>query len=200
MKRVLFVMLAIVAISSAINVDAKGKEKKKTDPKKAETAATPTPEPIDDSTEIHWISIDELQAKMRQAPRKVYIDMYTDWCGWCKKMDATTFQNQNVIKYMNEKYYCVKFNAERKDTIRFMGKYYYFDPNVRASTLASEWVQGKQLSYPTAVFMEEFFRNPVPVPGYQDVKLMEMILKYFGENIYKNKKWEDYQKDFIQYW
>ncbi len=178
MKRILLVLLAVVAISPLMKVVAQS---------------------ADESAEIHWISMDEVQGKMRQEPRKVYVDMYTDWCGWCKKMDASTFQNPNVIKYMNEKYYCVRFNAERKDTIRFMSKYYYFDPNLRANNLASEWMHG-QLSYPTAIFMEERFQNPVPVPGYQEVKTMEMILKFFGENIYKTKKWEDYQKDFIQYW
>jgi thioredoxin-related protein len=176
MKRIMLVALAIIAFSPLMPVAAQ-----------------------DDSTEIHWISIDEVQAKMREQPRKVYMDMYTDWCGWCKKMEATTFQNPNVIKYMNQKYYCVKFNAERKDTIRFMGKYYYFDPNVKANNLASELMHG-QMSYPTSILMEERFQNASPVPGYQDVKTMEMILKYFGENIYKTQKWEDYSKDFIQYW
>lgn len=194
MKRILLVMLGILAFSPVLLADGKKKVKNE-EAKKTEIIEAPKEE----AKEILWISIDELQAKMRQEARKVYFDMYTDWCGWCKRMDATTFQNENVIKYMNQKFYCVKFNAERKDTIRFMGKYYYFDPAQRANTLAAELLRG-QLSYPTAVFMEERFQNPTAVPGYQDVKNIEMILKYFGENIYKTKKWEDYQKDFIQYW
>ena len=161
--------------------------------------AQQTNEAATDDKEIHWLSIDEVQAKMRQQPKKVYIDMYTDWCGWCKKMDASTFQNPNVIKYMNEKYYCVRFNAERKDTIRFMSKYYYFDPAKRANTWAAELMHDT-LQYPTAIYMEERFQNPVRVPGYQDVKTIEMILKYFGENLYKTTPWEKYQSSFIQYW
>src|ERR1035441_704797 len=75
-----------------------------------------TPLPSPEANEIHWItSIDELQAKMQQNPKKVYIDMYTGWCGWCKKMDATTFSNPALIKYMNNNFYAVKLDAERQD-------------------------------------------------------------------------------------
>jgi hypothetical protein len=48
--------------------------------------------------------------------------------------------------------------------------------------------------------MEERFQNPVRVPGFQDVKNIEMILKYFGENLYRTTPWEKYQNSFIQYW
>jgi len=159
--------------------------------------------------EIHWISLEEAMHSMQKEQRKIYIDMYTDWCGWCKKMDATTFKDPNVVKYMNEKFYCVRFNAEIKDTLRFLTnvycKYYWYDPAAKCNTLAAELLHGK-MSYPTAVFLEEgnfmelIFQGGIPVPGYQDVKGMEKILKYFGENIYKTKSWDEYDKAFIQYW
>jgi thioredoxin-related protein len=162
-----------------------------------------------DTVDIHWISIEEALNKMHQEPRKIYFDMYTDWCGWCKKMDASTFKNPNVVKYMNEKFYCIRFNAEQKDTLRFLTnvycKYYWYDAASKSNTLAVELLHGK-MSYPTAVFLEEgnfselIFQGGIPVPGYQDIKSMEKILKYFGENIYKSKSWEDYDKSFIQYW
>ena len=148
---------------------------------------------------IHWITIDELQVKMKESPRKVYMDMYTDWCGWCKKMEATTFQDPEVISYMNEKFYCVHFNAERKDTFYFMGKPYYYDATKRANTLAFEFMKGS-MSFPTNVFIEEYFKSVIPVPGYQDITNMEMILKYFGDNIYKSVQWPDYQKGFRPSW
>jgi len=149
--------------------------------------------------QIHWISIDELQVKMKESPKKVYIDMYTDWCGWCKKMEGTTFQNPEVIAYLNEKFYCVHFNAERKDTLYFMGKPYYFDATKRANQLAYQFMNGA-MSYPTNVFIEEYFKTVIPVPGYQDITNMEMILKYFGENTYKTQKWEDYRTAFRPSW
>ena len=149
---------------------------------------------------INWLTIDELQVKMREKPKKVYMDMYTDWCGWCKKMEASTFSNPDVIKYMNEHFYCVRFNAERRDTFRFMGKQYYFEPEKKVNNLAFELMRG-QLSYPTSIFFEELFQNAQPVAGYQDVKGMELLLKFFGENSVKNQQqWLDYQKNFKPTW
>ncbi len=148
---------------------------------------------------INWLSMDDLQVKMKANPKKVYMDMYTDWCGWCKKMEASTFSNPDVIKYMNENFYCVRFNAERKDTFRFMGKEYFFDPAKRANTLAADLMRGA-LSYPTSIIMEERYQNPQPIAGYLAVPDFEAIVKYFGGNIYKGQKWEDYKKTFVPAW
>ena len=52
------------------------------------------------------------------------MDVYTDWCGWCKRMDATTFENPAIAKYMSENFYCVKFNAESQKEVTFKGQKY----------------------------------------------------------------------------
>src|SRR5579872_7313437 len=120
MKRILLLAIAIVSIPALLIADGKKKKPEAAPPK-------------EDNKEIHWITnIDELQAKMQQNPKKVYVDVYTGWCGWCKKMDASTFQNPDLIKYMNTNFYAVKLDAERKDTIHFMGKEYYFEPQYKA--------------------------------------------------------------------
>ena len=163
---------------------------------------TPPPAP---AAEIHWItSIDELQAKMAKQPRKVYMDVYTDWCGWCKKMDATTFSNKNVVNYMNTNYYCFKFNAERKDTLHFQGQSYYFQPEYRANSLAAKLMLGAsgqgQMSYPTTILMMENFQNPQPIPGFMTVSQLEPVLTYFGDNVYKHQTWDAYSKSHKANW
>lgn len=160
--------------------------------------ALPAPAQSDDK-EIHWMSLDEVQVAMNKEPKKVWIDVYTDWCGWCKRMDKITFQNPNVIKYMNEHFYAVKLNAEQRQDIRFMGKMYKADPSERTHPFANELLHG-QLSYPTSVFMEENFRTPQLIPGYQDVKTMEMILKYLAEGLYKKIPFPEYQASFKPTW
>ncbi len=153
-----------------------------------------------ETEEIHWItSIDELQAKMAKSPKKVYMDVYTGWCGWCKKMEATTFQNPNVIKYMNANFYAVRLDAERQDVINFQGKEYKYEPQYKANTFAVEMMHGS-MSYPTSVFMMENFQQPTPIPGYMDVPQLEVILSYFGDNAYRHVKWEDYQKTYHPSW
>jgi thioredoxin-related protein len=127
------------------------------------------------------------------------MDVYTDWCGWCKVMDKKTFSNPDVIEYVNKNFYAVKLNAEQKDSIRFVGKMYGFAPEYRANMFAVELLRG-QMSFPTSVVMEENFQNPMPIPGYLDVPTMEKIIKYLGENIYKSKQFPEYEKGFTATW
>jgi thioredoxin-related protein len=152
-----------------------------------------------DDKEVHWLNIDEVQVAMKKTPKLVWVDVYTDWCGWCKRMDKTTFSNPNVIKYMNEHFYAVKLDAEQKTEIRFMGKMYSFVDDQRANSFATELLKG-QMSYPTSVFMEQNFQNPMAIPGYQDVKTMEMLLKYLGEGLYKKTPFPEYQASFVSTW
>jgi len=183
MKRVLLILMAALALSPAMMA---GDKKKK--PAKA----------VVNENEINWMTIDEVQAAMKKEPRRVFMDVYTGWCGWCKVMDKKTFTNPEVIKYINQNFYAVKFNAERQDSIRFMGKTYGFVPDYKAHMLAVELMRG-QMTYPTSVILEENFQNPQVVPGYLDVPTMERVLKYINENN-KTKTWEDYSKDFKSSW
>jgi len=79
----------------------------------------PTIEVVAPAEEIRWYTWAEAAELSKTAPKKIFIDLYTDWCGWCKKMDKSTFVDPSVVKYLNENFYPVKFNAERKDAIVF---------------------------------------------------------------------------------
>lgn len=150
-----------------------------------------------DNGGIEWISIYELENAMANEPRKVVIDVYTDWCGWCKRMDATTFKNEVIADYVNEKYYAVKLDAEQKDSISFRDHTFKFVKQGKRGyhELAAALLQGK-MSYPSIVYLDEELNMIQPVPGYQDAAQFEKVIKYFGGNHYKNKKFEDFQKEF----
>ena len=85
--------------------------------------------------EVRWLSWDEAAklAETEKNPKKIFIDVYTDWCGWCKKMDKDTFQNAEVAKYMSKNYYMVKLDGEGKEPIVFRGKTFKFVPSGRYS-------------------------------------------------------------------
>src|SRR5215510_7762864 len=73
------------------------------------------------SDEIKWMSFQDAVEKNKTEPKKMFIDVYTGWCGWCKRMDATTFKDPTVVNYMNKYFRAVKLDAETKDTIHFQG-------------------------------------------------------------------------------
>ena len=146
---------------------------------------------------INWISFEEAVSKQQDVHKKMFIDVYTDWCGWCKKMDKTTFKNPIIVEYINQNYLPVKFDAEQKSPIEFRGKEYNFVRNGRRGyhELAAIITKG-QLSYPTYVFLDENMNVIQPVPGYQDEVTLEYILNYFGEDFYKSVPWKQFTKDY----
>jgi thioredoxin-related protein len=151
----------------------------------------------EEETTIAWMTMEEAIAANEQEPRKIFIDVYTDWCGWCKRMDAATFQHAQIAPYMNKHFYNVKFNAEQKDSIVFQGHTFKYVANGRRGyhELAAALLQSK-MSYPTVVFLDEEFKMLSPVPGFQPPAAFEPIMTYFGDNAYKNTTWEEYQKNF----
>jgi thioredoxin-related protein len=72
--------------------------------------------------EINWMTIEEAELAVKKQPKKILIDVYTDWCGYCKKMDKTTFQDKDMINYLNKEFYCVKMDGEDKNIMTFKGK------------------------------------------------------------------------------
>lgn len=102
--------------------------------------------------------------------KKFLVDVYTDWCGWCKVMDKKTFTDPTLIKYLNENFHVVKFNAEQKDIVKYRGKEYKWEPmggRNGINTLGVELLQGR-LSYPTLVYLNEKLEPITISPGYKD--------------------------------
>ncbi len=121
---------------------------------------------------INWLTLEEAQQLMEKEPRKVIMDVYTDWCGWCKKMDKTTFADEKVVAYVNENFYAVKLNAENPGKINFKGKEFTHPELARALRVSG---------YPTVVFFDESFSRFQPLSGYRQADEFRKILEMFNE-------------------
>ena len=145
--------------------------------------------------QVQWVSWHEAVtlSKTDANPKKIFVDVYTDWCGWGKKMDKETFQNTEVAAYMAQNFYMVKMDAEGKEPIEYDGRTFKFVPQGRRGyhELAAALLQGK-MSYPTVIFLDEKLKMLSPVPGYQKVEPFLQIARYFGDDIYKDKDWKSY--------
>ena len=144
---------------------------------------------------INWVSLEEAEALRRTEPRKILIDVYTDWCGWCKRMDKTTFSEAKLVEYVNANYYAVKLDAEQKEPITLGGKTYeYVEQGRRGyNQIAKELLQDK-MSYPTVVFLDENMNMIQPLAGYREAKEMQPILEYLATNGYKETPCEEWLK------
>jgi thioredoxin-related protein len=147
---------------------------------------------------VNWFTFEEAVKMAEISPRMIIIDVYTDWCGFCKKMDAETFNNPVVARYLNENFYPVKFNSEMQDTINFQGHQFINEGTGRRSAhqLSIALLQG-QMSYPSIVYLNEKFELLTSVPGFMTPDKIEPILRFFAEDHYKTTSWEEFQNGFI---
>lgn len=141
---------------------------------------------INAQDEIRWYTLEEAIEQNSKEPRKFMVDVYTDWCGWCKRMDATTFSDGEIASYVNTHFYPVKFNAEMKDSLTLGDRTYYFIDNGRRGyhEVAAILTKGR-LSYPTIVYLDEELRHISVEPGYKTAAQLTEKLIYYNEEKYK---------------
>lgn len=146
---------------------------------------------------VTWLTFEVAVEKSKKDKRPIFIDVFTDWCGWCKVMDQKTFSNPNVARLLNEKFYPVKFNAEQREDVVFNGTTYRFVSQGRNGyhELAAALLNN-QLSYPTVVFLNEDFGMIQPVPGYHEARAFYQMADFVGSGKYKAIPWADFQKDY----
>jgi thioredoxin-related protein len=148
---------------------------------------------------IHWYTFQQAFDLNKTKPKKVFIDVYTEWCGWCKKMEATTFQDPHIIKLMNQYFYAVKLDAEMKDTVR-MDTVRFVNPNPKNPRSAHQLAMAllsNQMSYPTSVVLnEKFALLSQPIQGYMPAENLEPILVFLGEDISSKETWEEFSKNY----
>ncbi len=148
-------------------------------------------------SEINWMTWEEVASASKVEERKIFVDLYTEWCSWCKKMDAQTLARPDIASYINENYYPIKFDAQHKDDILIDGRTYKYISNGRNSynELAIELTKGK-LSFPTIVFLEADMEVIQPIPGFQGPKNFEKIMTYFAGDFHKTMPWHEYSRTY----
>jgi uncharacterized protein YyaL (SSP411 family) len=148
-------------------------------------------------SKIKWLTWEQAMEKNQVTKKKILVDIYTDWCGWCKKMDQTTYMDDKLAAYINENFYAIKFDAEQFEDITLNKKKYSFVKNgVRGyHQLAAHLLQG-QMSYPSTVFLDENYQVIQAIPGFQDSFMLGMISTYFATNSHKNVPWQRYSENY----
>ena len=148
---------------------------------------------------INWIDIETAEKLSDSINKRIFIDFSTSWCGWCKKMDAETFANPIIAKYMNENYYCVKFDAESRDTITFNGQVFTNRTPVGGRPGPHDFaitVLHGQMSYPSYAIFNKAQTHISIMMGYMTPEQFEPYLHYYAEEKETTVTYQDYLKTF----
>ncbi len=138
-------------------------------------------------TKVNWLTMEEAQELFSEEPRMIFVDVYTSWCGWCRRMNSETFSHPIIAEILNSEFYPVKLNAEQEGPIVFQGVTYE-NENIgqrRAThSFAIALLQGR-MSYPSVAFFDEQMQLITAIPGFRPPKTMEAVLAFFTSGSYK---------------
>ena len=157
---------------------------------------------VTQAQEIKWMSMNEALAAQAKNPKKIFVDVYTIWCGPCKMLDKNPFSNPDVASFVNKNFYAVKFNAEGDETISYQGKSYSnpgYDPSKamkRNSSHQFSRFMGVN-AYPTMLFIDETGNLINRVKGYRTPQQLELFLKLFGTNLWKDITTQEAYQDYV---
>lgn len=135
-----------------------------------------------ESEVVRWLSFEQLEDSLAVQPKKVFIDFYTDWCDYCRKMDQVIFTKEEVIKQLNKAYYAVRFDAETDSVVTFGGSQFINDqlgksrnPLHQIAILLA--LRDGQFSAPAMVLLDEDFKVTARYFEYMDSKRLLKALK-----------------------
>jgi uncharacterized protein YyaL (SSP411 family) len=157
--------------------DSTPKEDKKSENKKTSEKKSSTPD------RINFMKYDEGLELAKKEHKKIFVEFTAKWCGWCKKMHASTFIDPEIVKMMDENYIAVSVDGDSRDSLNIDG----WITSERA--LARQY---KVSSYPTYWFLTPDAEPIAPVKGYRDKNALGDILDYLKDDIYKTVGFKEF--------
>ncbi len=114
--------------------------------------------------EIHWLDHEKGLVMAREQNKPVFLHFSAQWCGYCRKMERETFQDKEVISYLNDHFISIKVDAdERKGLAR---KY-------------------QVAGLPDNRFLDKDGNPVYRVPGFMEPLALVFFLEYIQSKAYK---------------
>jgi thiol:disulfide interchange protein len=108
---------------------------------------------------FNWESdYDTALQKAKKDKKLVMVDVYTDWCGWCKRLDKTTYSDKAVQETLAKGFVAVKINPEKSS---------------KSAALAKQF--GTR-GYPHIVFLDDSGKKIAEISGYQPAAVFQNSL------------------------
>jgi thioredoxin-related protein len=130
----------------------------------------------DAPTEIEWVPLDTGLTLAGADNKHVFVNFTTSWCGYCKKMNRTTFADPEVIQKMYDDFVAVKVDGDSRDTLEIDG-YKITERNLARAEFGVR-------SYPTYWFLSPEGEKLGRIKGYQFKPQLMEYLAFVAERRY----------------
>lgn len=154
------------------------------------------------SAQVEWKTIEQAsKVEVKTNTKLFFVDFYTSWCGWCKKMDRETFKDPLVAKILNTYYIPVKFDAEGTSEFTWQGTKYTNTMGPRTTPSANthnfaKAILGAKMGFPSFGVFGTDQRRLTVIQGYQSAADFVVALWYYASGDYKHYAFEKYQQIF----
>lgn len=130
-----------------------------------------------------WKKFNAGLSEAKKSGKKILVDVYTDWCKWCKEMDNNTYADKKISAYLKKYYVIIKLDAEGNEKLSYQGQ----------PISPKDFAQGMGVDgYPATVFLQSDGKPITLLPGYSTPDQFIHVLSFIGENHYLKKKFPDY--------
>lgn len=117
---------------------------------------------------IPWLKLDEAVASAGKSGRPIMVNVYADWCGYCRLMDRTTFVDPTVVRLVAQGWVASKLNGESSTPLK-LGK---------VSMTENQWAVANGVQGFPAMFLLDSKGKPFAAfPGYLDGPQLRQFLQ-----------------------
>lgn len=142
------------------------------------------------------IALNESAKKQGRPTKQVFVEVYTEWCQFCKLMEQNAFRNVELIHYLNQNYLCVRLDAQERSNISYQGISFKYvssaDGTDGVHQLAYSLLEG-DLRYPTFLFFDPDMILLQRIPGAMDSKELLKVLSFFNSQNYEKVPFTEFR-------
>ena len=120
---------------------------------------------------ISWMDFNSGYEMAKKKKKLMLVDVYTDWCGWCKRMDRDAYEKSEIIEFVGKSFVAIKFNPEAPGSYKYEGKNY--NGQELAGVIGNYQING----YPATVFMNPKTKKSELMIGYKNAVQLQPILE-----------------------
>lgn len=116
---------------------------------------------------VTWTDLESAVKTAKTNNKPVFVNVYADWCGYCRKMDQTTFRDAGVVSKLNTQFVSARLNGESTKKIS-LGK---------GVMTESEWAMRQGVEgFPALVVLDPKGRTLLLYPGYMEAAQASAVL------------------------